>query len=390
MHTYDNWKDSWQTLLPDDVQRISRQLTTQPLSLTMGGVIKRFEKTFAKFAGTEYAVATNNGTSAIYSALWAVGVGAGDEVLVCDYGFVAMAGAIATLKATMVPVDIDEDTLTISPADIKEKITSKTKALLVHNPWGVPAMLDKIRDVTNLPIILDASHAHGATYQDKPIASWADITCFSLGMGKLITGGELGCAVTDSAVYRDKMIVLGHTNRTPFDLQTDIWNRNNIGLKFRPHVVALEIALCQMKRFEEKKTSLITTCERIERIFSEFGFKPQSIPEGGQRVYWRIVFQVDSSYWYNLPAATINTILKEVGMPVEDNPYWPLLQHQSPFLWEEGHSFIRHTACPKSIEVSAKLVTLPAPVAFEDQEQFNNIKNSLLKARELASVQGVV
>jgi perosamine synthetase len=377
------WKDSWKNLLPSDIQRISQQLETQPLSIANGGIIKRFEKVYAKFAGCEHAVSTNNGTAAIYSALWAVGVRAGDEVLVCDYGFVAMAGAIATLRAVMVPVDMEPGSYTMDAEDLKRKIGPRSKAILVHNPWGVPARLDAIRAVSDLPLILDASHAHGASYKGKPLAAWADIACYSLGMGKLITGGELGCAVTDHAEYRDRMILLGHTNRSPHDLLTGIWNGNNIGLKFRAHVMALEIAMAQMKRFDEKKSLLLKTCQRIESIFSEMGFISQEIPEGAERVYWRLVFSIDQNYWGNLPASEVEALLKQVGLPVETNPYWPLLQHQSPFLWEENTTLVRPETCPVSMDITPKLITLPAPVDIEEA-CFQEIEAALLKARKLA------
>jgi perosamine synthetase len=379
------WKDSWKNLLPSDIQRISQQLETQPLSIANGGIIKRFEKVYAKFAGCDHAVSTNNGTAAIYSALWAVGVRAGDEVLVCDYGFVAMAGAIATLRAVMVPVDMEPGSYTMDAEDLKRKIGPRSKAVLVHNPWGVPARLDAIRAVSDLPLILDASHAHGASYKGKPLAAWADIACYSLGMGKLITGGELGCAVTDHAGYRDRMILLGHTNRSPHDLLTGIWNWNNIGLKFRAHVMALEIAMAQMKRFDEKKNLLIKTCQRIESIFCEMGFISQEIPEGAERVYWRLVFSIDQNYWGNLPASEVEALLQQVGLPVETNPYWPLLQHQSPFLWEENTALVRPEICAVSMDITPKLITLPAPVDIEEA-CFQEIRAALMKARELAGI----
>lgn len=380
-----SWKDNWKTLLPEDIQRIAQQMETQPLSIATGGIIKRFEKIYAKFAGAEHAVATNNGTAALYSALFAVGVNEGDEVLVCDYGFIGMAGALVTLKAVIVPVDMERDTLTMDAGDLKQKITSKSKAVLVHNPWGVPARLEAIRAVTDLPIILDASHAHGALYQDRQLSAYADIACYSLGMGKLITGGELGCAVTNNAEYRDRMIILGHTHRTPFDLVTKIWSGNNVGLKLRPHVLALEIALTQLKRFEEKKSLLIQTCRRIEEIFSAAGFIPQTVPEGAERVYWRIVFRCDEQAWPGITTAEIETALRNAGIPVEANPYWPLLQHQSPFRWETQQQLVKPLPCPNALEITPQLITLPSPVELRE-EQLEEIKTAMDKVRSSIAV----
>ncbi len=383
-----NWKDAWKALLSEDVIRIAKQLETQPLSLVNGGVMKRFEKVFAKFSGTEYAVSTNNGTAAIYSALWAVGVRKGDEVLVCDYGFVAMAGAITTIGAVMVPVDIDSGTLTMDPKDLSRKITEKTKAVLIHNPWGVPAELDAIRLVTELPLILDASHAHGAMYKGEHLSKWADITCYSLGKDKLISGGELGCAVTNNVNYRDNMILLGHINRTPHDLKESNWDGNAVGLKFRPHVMALEIAMSQLKRFKEKKQKLVETCRRIEEIFSNYGFIPQYVHNNSERVYWRIVFHVDASIWGKIETSKIESVLKEVGLPIESNHYWPLLQHQSHFKWEDNKSLVRHMDCVKSQETVPGLITFPAPVDF-NETQFSRIESALEEAKQLILVSDI-
>jgi len=386
MDLSNKWKDNWKDITEEDVMHLAKQIETQPLSIVSGGILKRFEKIYAKFAGAKYAVSTNNGTSAIYSALWAACVRQGDEVLVCDYGFVAMAGAIASLKAIMVPVDMNPETLAIDSQDLKSKITSKSKAVLVHNPWGVPAELDTIRSVTELPIILDASHAHGALYKGKSLSSWADITCYSLGKDKLITGGELGCAVTDNIDFRDRMILLGHTNRTPYDLQTEIWNGNNIGLKFRPHPIALGIAMRQLKRFEEKKEKLIATCQKIEDIFSRYGFVPQKIYPNSQRVYWRIVFKVDQAKWNGISVPDIETSLKNTGLPIEPNHYWPLLQHQSPFLWEDNNVLVRNMECPQTISVSPNLITFPAPVDYSE-EQFAMIEQCLIEVRKNLAVE---
>jgi len=362
------WYNTWQDVTEEDIEKVGKLLSKGTLSIIRGGVLQQFEKRFSSFAGTDFAVSTNNGTSALYCALKAVGVEAGDDVLVCDYGFHAMAAAVVSLGARVIPCDMTVESLTIDPEDLAKKITNKTKTILVHNPWGVPADFDAIRKVTDLPLISDASHAHGATYKNQPIATYADITCFSLGHSKLITGGELGCAVTNNEKLRDKMLIIGHVNRVPADLKSSDWQGNAIGLKFRPHPVALTLALSQLKRFDEKKQKLIETCSKIEKEFSQYGFIPQRVPEDSERVYWRIVMRLDESKYGGMPTESIEEQLKQGGLPVEANHYWPSLQNQSIFAWPGHEKHIQKAPCSRVQATTPRLITLPAPVVLPDEE----------------------
>ncbi|MBM3464754.1 MAG: aminotransferase class I/II-fold pyridoxal phosphate-dependent enzyme [Armatimonadetes bacterium] len=348
------WTTPWPDVHEDDVQAVARQLSSGQLSLTSGGILQRFEKRFATFAGAKHAGAVNNGTASLYAALWACGVGPGDDVLLCDYGFHGMAAAVLALGARVVPVDCDAASLTMSPEDAARARTPQTKAALVHHPWGAPADLQALREaLPGLPIVSDASHAHGATLRGKPLAAWADVTCFSLGLQKLITGGELGCAVTDDPTLRDRMLIFGHVNRVPRDLSEPSWDGNAVGLKLRPHVAALTLAYAQIPRYEHKKSLLVETCAGIERALEGHGLRPQAVPPDSQRVYWRIVLHAD---------ADTEPLLRAAGFPVEPNHYWPLLQDQSLFQWPGNEDRVARRPCPTAREVVPRLVTLPAPV----------------------------
>ncbi|NIV50356.1 MAG: aminotransferase class I/II-fold pyridoxal phosphate-dependent enzyme [Gammaproteobacteria bacterium] len=352
----------------EDIERVARMLREGRLSIVSGGILSQFEKRFAAFSGCRHAVAFNNGTAAIYAALWAVGVRAGDDVLVCDYGFHGAAAAVLALGARVVPVDCLEDSFTIDPDDIPAKRTVRTKAILAHNPWGVPARLDAVRrGAPDLPIVADAAHAHGALYRGKALGAWADITCYSLGQAKLITGGELGCAVTDQTTYRDRMLTLGHVNRVPGDLVGDDWDGNAVGLKLRPHAVALTLAHAQVRRFAEKRAALIATCTRLERGFADAGFVPQAMPAGAERVYWRIVLRLDDAVFARVETAAVERALCERGVPVEPCHYLPTLQNQPIFRWPDHAGRCLPAPCPIAERVARRTVTLPAPARLPEQ-----------------------
>jgi dTDP-4-amino-4,6-dideoxygalactose transaminase len=335
-------------------------------SIVSGGLLARFEQRFAAFAGTSHAVALNNGTAALYVALWAVGVRAGDDVLICDYGFHGMAAAVLSLGARMVICDCDPGTLSIDPAEIQRKRTSRTKAVLVHSPWGVPAHFDRIREAAGtLPIVSDASHAHGASFRGKPIAAWADITCFSLGRLKLVSGGELGSAVTDHAELRDRIVLFGHVNRVPQGLQSLSWTGNAIGLKFRPHPAALSLALSQLARIDEKLRLSRATCLRLEEMCAAHDILPQTVPEGSQRSYWKLVLHLGST-WSRAASDVVERRLRSEGIPVEPNHYWPLLQDQPLCDWPDYQQLVTRCETRVAHAVTPRTITLPAPVSLEE------------------------
>lgn len=324
-----------QDVTEEDLEEVRKLLATGVLSVPSGGILTRFEKRFARFAGNQYCVAFCNGTSSIYAALWAVGVGPGDDVAVCDYGFHGMAAAVVSLGARVVPVDCHRDTLTMDPEDLQRARTPRMKAVLVHNPWGVPADWRALRAATDLPLISDASHAHGATYDGLPLGAQATITCWSMGYQKLISGGELGAATTDDVALADKMMILGHVNRR--ELRASEWPGNAVGLKLRPHPVALTLAMGQLKRFPDKLARLRSWCQET---IARSGLRPQEVPAGAERSFWKLVFHGPG------PAD---------GLSLEPNHYWPSLQHQSLFAWP-GREVLRRD-CPTVARVAPALIT---------------------------------
>lgn len=379
-----NQDDVWRDVQEEDIEIISQLLRKGVLNVVSGGVLEKFEREFAEYTGSAYGIAFCNGTGAIHAALFALGIRQGDDVLVCDYSFHGAAAAVLRLGARIVPVDCLTDSLTMDADDLRRARTPKTRAILVHNPWGVPADYAALRDAAgNLPLISDASHAHGATYLDKPIANWADITCLSLGQGKLITGGELGIAVTDNPIYRDKMLIYGHVNRVPDDLLSHNWKGNAVGLKLRPHVVAVVLARSQLMRYEEKRALTEKTCRRIEAALEEVGILPQAQPAGARRVYYKIVGRFDKRE-YSCSIGEVLAALSKAGLPYERNLYWPLLQHHSLLSWPDYHSLVLRRACPSASNIVPDTICLPAPVVVQEVLLSNALaagKNALQSLR---------
>jgi dTDP-4-amino-4,6-dideoxygalactose transaminase len=183
-----------------------------------GPFVKEFEEAFARYCGVEHCVGLANGTDALFVALKALGVGAGDEVITVANSFIATSEAITMAGARVVFVDINPKTYTIDAERIEEKITSRTKAIIPVHLYGQPADMDAILAVARkhgLRVVGDAAQAHGAMYKGRPISEFADITCFSFYPGKNLGAyGDAGALVTNNEAWASSARMLANHGRT--------------------------------------------------------------------------------------------------------------------------------------------------------------------------------
>ena len=167
----------------------------------LGSESKSFETEFAQYCDAKYCIGVANGTDALVLGLRALGVGPGDEVITSALSFFATAEAIALVGAKPVFADVDADTLTLDPEEIREKISERTRAIMPVHLYGNPCniqVIERIAERHNLRIIHDACQAHGASYRGRRIGSFRDITAFSFYPSKNLGAfGDAGALVTD-------------------------------------------------------------------------------------------------------------------------------------------------------------------------------------------------
>jgi perosamine synthetase len=171
---------------------------------SIGKYIDEFEASFARYCGTEYALATSNGTTGLHLALAALGLQPGDEVIVPDLTFVATANAVAYTGATPILADIDPDTLCIDVASVRSLISERTRAIIPVHLYGHPADMDalmEIGDTHGLGIIEDAAEAHGAEYKGRRVGGLGKCGVFSFYGNKVITTGEGGMLTTNDREF---------------------------------------------------------------------------------------------------------------------------------------------------------------------------------------------
>ncbi|HEX3079962.1 MAG TPA: DegT/DnrJ/EryC1/StrS family aminotransferase [Puia sp.] len=170
-----------------------------------GSFVEEFEKYFARFCETKYAVGVNNGTTALHLAMLALGIGAGDEVIIPANTFIATAWGVSYTGAIPVFVDCNPDTWEMDMSQLESKITSKTKAVIGVHLYGQPFDIHTAQSICEkhkLFLIEDAAQAQGARYMDKPVGGFGEMACFSFYPGKNLGAcGEAGGLTTNNEAY---------------------------------------------------------------------------------------------------------------------------------------------------------------------------------------------
>lgn len=184
-------------------------------------VTQQFEAEWAEYLGTKYALANCNGTSALLEAMFAVGIGRRDEMIVPSMTYWASALQVMSLGGTPVFADCHPDSLCIDPADIEKRIGKRTKAIMVVHYCGHPADMDPIMAIAekhNLKVIEDVSHAHGALYKGRKVGTFGDVSAMSMMSGKGFAVGEGGILCTDDDEIFQRAIAFGHYERQASDI----------------------------------------------------------------------------------------------------------------------------------------------------------------------------
>jgi perosamine synthetase len=216
---------------------------------SVGRFIPLLEESFANFCEVRHAVACNNGTSALHLALLALGVEAGDEVIVPTLTYIASTNAIRYCNATPVLVDSEPRTMNIDPERIEEAITPRTRGILVVHLYGHPANMGPILEIARrhgLFVLEDAAEAHGATYQGQKVGSLGDAATFSFFGNKIVTTGEGGMVTTSSPGLEQKLRLLRGQGMDP---SRRYWFPI-VGYNYRMTNIQAALGLAQMEQID--------------------------------------------------------------------------------------------------------------------------------------------
>lgn len=223
--------------------------------------VEEFEKEVAKYLDTDrHVIATNTGTSALHLSLSTLGIGPGDEVILPSFTFVATAQAVSEVGAKPVFCEVNKDTFLLDVNDVKNKITSKTKAIIAVHYAGRPCDIDellKIKDEKGIRIIEDAAHAFGSYYKRKKVGAVGDIVCFSFDSIKVMTCGEGGAIVTSDPAFENlakqkRLLGIDRKSMHVKDWKKRSWIYDVPTQGFRYHMsnINAAIGLAQLKKVD--------------------------------------------------------------------------------------------------------------------------------------------
>lgn len=320
------------------------------------GLLKEFEDNFCRYHNMPYALACNSGTATLHSAFFGLEIGPGDEVLAPSYTFLATVTPILQCNAVPVLCDAEPDTGNIDPADIRRKLTARTRAVVVTHMWGHPCEMDVIMEIAKqyrLHVIEDCSHAHGATYKGRLVGTIGDVGCFSLQAKKIITGGTGGILITRSQRVYERATLLGHFRvRSQQCVTSPDYHRfhdTGFGHNYRMHPVAAAIVNVQLKDLPRRIEGRRQNMTHLSRLLSDIpGIVPPVTRSHVTRGAW---YGYKPFYnpkdMYDIPKAVYIRTLQAEGVSIKEPGSKPL--HLSPLFQEGCHKLFNYgcpTRCP--------------------------------------------
>jgi perosamine synthetase len=264
--------------------------------IAQGAKTKELEDMFAKLCGTEHAIAFSNGTTAIHSAIVALGIEEGDEVITVPFTFVATANPVLMEGGKVVFVDISEDDFCIDPTKIEEKITKKTKAIIPVDLFGQIYNYEKVKKIAdkhNLKILEDACQAVGATRNGKVAGSLGDVGAFSLYATKNIATGEGGMLTTDDDDIARTVKMYRHHGQD----EAIRYEYLELGHNYRLTDMAAAIGVEQMKKLDRIIDTRVRNAKLYDKGLSKIkGVITPKVMEENTHVYHQYTIRIIEEY----------------------------------------------------------------------------------------------
>ena len=251
-----------------EIEAVTEVLRSPHLSL--GPKLSEFESAVSRLTGVPHAIAVSSGTAGLHLALLALGIGAGDEVIVPSFTFIAAANAIRYVRATPVFADIDPANLNLSPAAVERAITPRTRAIVAVHTFGLPADMHALIDIARrhrLALVEDACEAIGAQYHGQQAGSFGDIAVFAFYPNKQITTGEGGIVLTSRTDLAARIRSLRNQGRPEASsrLSDSInwFQHQELGYNYRLSDIACTLGITQLARLPE----ILARREQIARLY---------------------------------------------------------------------------------------------------------------------------
>ena len=347
----------------------------------IGSEIRDFEEKIAEYIDAQYAVAFNSGTSALHAILLANKIKKGDEVIVPSFSFISTANAPLFVGAKPVFAEIEEKTYGLTPEDVNERITKKTKAIIPIHYGGCPCLyikdLKEIAEDNDLLLIEDAAESLGAKIGSKMIGSYGDSSMFSFCQNKVITTGEGGILLTNSKEIHKKLCLLvshGRKENTNYFTSMDTIDYVNLGYNFRMPTMVAALGLSQLDKIDKVIAMRQKNAEYYtSQLSSTNNLKPPAKPKTFFNVYQMYTVQIGNDLRDKLKNHLAD---KGIFSKVYFEPIHLTKFYRKKFGFKMGD-------LPVTEEISKKVLSLPMyPMLTKDEMNYivEVIKNFMGKA----------
>ncbi len=317
-----------------------------------GPFLKQFEQEWAEYCGTKYCVGVGNGLEGIKLSLLALGIKENEEVIIPSHTFIATALAVSNCGAKPVFVEVNEDDCLINPDKIEEKITDKTKAIIVVHLYGQCCEMDKIMDIAkrhNLKVVEDAAQAHGATYKGRKAGSLGDIAEFSFYPGKnLGCLGDGGCITTNDKELADKVRELRNYG------SNQKYIHNEKGFNSRLDELQASILSVKLPYLDKWNKDRRRIASRFNNEIKNEKIKLPVENVDNYHVYHQYVVQVDDR-------ENFQEYLKKYDIPTM--VHYPRAIHK-----QKAYEEFNKLDLPIAEELASKVVSLPMYYGLSDEE----------------------
>lgn len=325
--------------------------------LAMGSKVKEFEDNFSRYLNANHSVAVSNGTVALWLSLKAIGIKEGDEVITTPFSFIATANSILFCGAKPVFVDIDERTYNIDPEKIKQKITSKTKAVMGVHLFGQPFDLKTVKEIcedNNLSLIEDAAQAHGAEFNGAKVGT-TGIGCFSFYPTKNMTTGEGGIiTVNNDALDTSLRLMRNHGDEGKY-------NHTMLGYNSRMTDLQAAIGLVQLRKLDRMNAVRIKNAQYYNENINVEGITTPHVDHNMKHVYHQYVLRLESNFPLSRDEFMQYLSSKGVGSAV----HYPKPIYMQPIYQQMGYE---QGICPIAEEMAQRVVSIPVHPGVGEEE----------------------
>jgi perosamine synthetase len=358
-----------QAINEDDIQAVVEVLRSD--WLTTGPMVERFERAVAERVGVAEAVAVSSGTAALHAAMFALGIGPGDEVIVPTMTFAATANCVVYQGGTPVFADVEPESLLLGAQQVQARLTPRTRAIIAVDYAGQPCDYEALRAVAHrhgLALVADASHALGATDRGRPVGSLADLSTFSLHPVKPITSGEGGLITTDDRrlaqrmrQFRNHGITSDHRQRAA--IGSWHYEMTSLGYNYRLTDIQCALGLSQLARLDEWTVRRQQIAARYDRqLAAVAGIRPVVTRDRVSHARHLYVIRVDRDA-AGLDRASLFAALRDAGIGTAVH-YIPV--HLHPFYRERFQT--GPGLCPAAEAAYEEILSLPIFPAMTDED----------------------